>query len=180
MAAKIEFSYGAGQTVNLLALCLQWFESTPTQASYRGILQPLRTCAFWATQRRCELDEALALVAQAAVLPEIDTNAFKEAVEAIDKKERTSSLNALLASQLRNPAFNAFIASVWVSRVGSLCSWKLLRQFNEIPQEGNAHAAFLEQWLLRSSNSRYCLQAARTIREHCNGYAEKHVQVWAY
>jgi len=33
LAAKIEFSYGAGQTVNLLALRLQWFESTPTQAS---------------------------------------------------------------------------------------------------------------------------------------------------
>ena len=32
LAAKIEFSYGAGQTVNLLALRLQWFESTPTQA----------------------------------------------------------------------------------------------------------------------------------------------------
>jgi hypothetical protein len=31
LAAKIEFSYGAGQTVNLLALRLQWFESTPTQ-----------------------------------------------------------------------------------------------------------------------------------------------------
>jgi hypothetical protein len=26
LAAKIEFSYGAGQTVNLLALRLQWFE----------------------------------------------------------------------------------------------------------------------------------------------------------
>ena len=32
LAAKIEFSYGAGQTVNLLALRLQWFESTPAQA----------------------------------------------------------------------------------------------------------------------------------------------------
>jgi len=31
LAAKIEFSYGAGQTVSLLALRLQWFESTPTQ-----------------------------------------------------------------------------------------------------------------------------------------------------
>jgi len=39
LAAKIEFSYGAGQTVNLLALRLQWFESTPTQASPRAILQ---------------------------------------------------------------------------------------------------------------------------------------------
>ena len=41
LAAKIEFSYGAGQTVNLLALALrlQWFESTPTQASPRTILQ---------------------------------------------------------------------------------------------------------------------------------------------
>jgi len=33
LAAKIEFSYGAIQTVNLLALRLQWFESTPAQAS---------------------------------------------------------------------------------------------------------------------------------------------------
>src|SRR5262252_1744540 len=33
LAAELEFSYGAGQTVNLLALRLQWFESTPTQAS---------------------------------------------------------------------------------------------------------------------------------------------------
>ena len=33
LAAKIEFSYGAGQTVNLLALRLQWFESTPAQGS---------------------------------------------------------------------------------------------------------------------------------------------------
>jgi hypothetical protein len=41
LAAEIEFSYGAGQTVNLLALRLQWFESTPTQVSYRGILQVL-------------------------------------------------------------------------------------------------------------------------------------------
>jgi hypothetical protein len=39
LAAKIEFSYGAVQTVNLLALRLQWFESTPTQAPPRGILQ---------------------------------------------------------------------------------------------------------------------------------------------
>jgi hypothetical protein len=31
LAAKIEFSYGAVQTVNLLALRLQWFESTPAQ-----------------------------------------------------------------------------------------------------------------------------------------------------
>jgi hypothetical protein len=39
LAAKIEFSYGAGQTVNLLALRLQWFESTPTQVSPKAILQ---------------------------------------------------------------------------------------------------------------------------------------------
>jgi hypothetical protein len=38
LAAKIDFSYGAVQTVNLLALRLQWFESTPTQASPRAIL----------------------------------------------------------------------------------------------------------------------------------------------
>src|SRR6516165_11319668 len=36
LAAELEFSYGAGQTVNLLALRLQWFESTPTQASPRA------------------------------------------------------------------------------------------------------------------------------------------------
>ena len=42
LAAKIEFSYGAVQTVNLLALGLQWFESTPTQASPRAILQVLK------------------------------------------------------------------------------------------------------------------------------------------
>ena len=42
LAAKIEISYGAGQTVNLLALRLQWFESTPTQASPRAILQVLK------------------------------------------------------------------------------------------------------------------------------------------
>jgi hypothetical protein len=42
LAAKIEFSYGAGQIVNLLALRLQWFESTPTQASPRAILQVLK------------------------------------------------------------------------------------------------------------------------------------------
>jgi hypothetical protein len=42
LAAKIEFSYGAGQTVNLLALRLQWFESTPAQASPRAILQVLK------------------------------------------------------------------------------------------------------------------------------------------
>ena len=39
LAAKIEFSYGVGQTVNLLALRLQWFESTPTQTSPTAILQ---------------------------------------------------------------------------------------------------------------------------------------------
>ena len=39
LAAKIEFSYGAGQTVNLLALRLQWFESTPAHASSRATLQ---------------------------------------------------------------------------------------------------------------------------------------------
>ena len=33
LAAKIEFSYRAWQTVNLLALRLQWFESTPTHTS---------------------------------------------------------------------------------------------------------------------------------------------------
>src|SRR5262245_37223653 len=37
LAAKIEFSYGAGQ--NLLALRLQWFESTPAQAFPKAILQ---------------------------------------------------------------------------------------------------------------------------------------------
>ena len=40
LAAKIEFSYGAGQTVNLLALRLQWFESTPTQASPLQVFKP--------------------------------------------------------------------------------------------------------------------------------------------
>ena len=39
MAAKIEFSYGPVQTVNLLALRLQWFESTPAQAFPKAILQ---------------------------------------------------------------------------------------------------------------------------------------------
>jgi len=42
LAAKIEFSYGAWQTVNLLALRLQWFESTPTHGSYIAILQVLK------------------------------------------------------------------------------------------------------------------------------------------
>ena len=42
LAAKIEFPYGAGQTVNLLALRLQWFESTPAHASPRAILQVLK------------------------------------------------------------------------------------------------------------------------------------------
>ena len=42
LAAELEFSYGAGQTVNLLALRLQWFESTPTQASPRAILQAFK------------------------------------------------------------------------------------------------------------------------------------------
>ena len=42
LAAELEFSYGAGQTVNLLALRLQWFESTPTQASPKAILQVLK------------------------------------------------------------------------------------------------------------------------------------------
>jgi len=34
LAAKIGFSYRARQTVNLLALRLQWFESTPAQVLY--------------------------------------------------------------------------------------------------------------------------------------------------
>jgi hypothetical protein len=34
LAAELEFSYGAGQTVNLLALRLQWFESTPAHGFY--------------------------------------------------------------------------------------------------------------------------------------------------
>ena len=38
LAAKIEFSYGVVQSVNLLALRLQWFEDTPTHGSYRAIL----------------------------------------------------------------------------------------------------------------------------------------------
>jgi len=42
LAAELEFSYGAGQTVNLLALRLQWFESTPAHGSYRAILQVLK------------------------------------------------------------------------------------------------------------------------------------------
>jgi hypothetical protein len=33
LAAKIEFFYEAVQTVNLLALRLQWFESAPTHTS---------------------------------------------------------------------------------------------------------------------------------------------------
>ena len=44
-AAKIEFSYGAVQTVNLLALRLQRFESTLTQASPRAILQGMAQLA---------------------------------------------------------------------------------------------------------------------------------------
>jgi hypothetical protein len=36
---------GAIQTVNLLALRLQWFESTPTQASSRAILQVMAQLA---------------------------------------------------------------------------------------------------------------------------------------
>jgi len=43
LAAKIEFSYGAAQTVNLLALRLQWFESTPTQTSPRAVLQVFKS-----------------------------------------------------------------------------------------------------------------------------------------
>ena len=43
LASKIEFSYGAVQTVNLLALRLQWFESTPTKASPRAILQVFKS-----------------------------------------------------------------------------------------------------------------------------------------
>src|SRR5215471_17598866 len=45
LAAKIQFSYGVGQTVNLLASRLQWFESTPTQASPRAILQVMAQLA---------------------------------------------------------------------------------------------------------------------------------------
>jgi hypothetical protein len=45
LAAKIEFFYRTGQTVNLLALGLQWFESTPTQASPRAILQVMAQLA---------------------------------------------------------------------------------------------------------------------------------------
>jgi hypothetical protein len=45
LAAKIEFSYGARQTVNLLALRLQWFESTPTHVSARAILQASKALA---------------------------------------------------------------------------------------------------------------------------------------
>ena len=33
LAAECTFSYGTLQTVNLLALRLQWFESTPAHAS---------------------------------------------------------------------------------------------------------------------------------------------------
>jgi hypothetical protein len=43
LTAKIEFSHEAVQTVNLLALRLQWFESTPTQASPRAILEVFKT-----------------------------------------------------------------------------------------------------------------------------------------
>jgi hypothetical protein len=43
LAAKIELSYGAGQTVDLLALRLQWFESTPTQAASRAVLQVVKS-----------------------------------------------------------------------------------------------------------------------------------------
>jgi hypothetical protein len=39
------FLLGALQTVNLLALRLQWFESTPTQASPRAILQVMAQLA---------------------------------------------------------------------------------------------------------------------------------------
>ena len=39
LAAELEFLYGTGQTVNLLALRLQWFESTPAHVSPGAILQ---------------------------------------------------------------------------------------------------------------------------------------------
>src|SRR5262249_51126440 len=42
LAAKIEFSHGTGQTVNLLALRLQWFESTPAHASSRAKITWIR------------------------------------------------------------------------------------------------------------------------------------------
>jgi hypothetical protein len=51
LAAKIEFSYGAVQTVNLLALRLQWFESTADQIAYsQGVTQlstALLSADFW-------------------------------------------------------------------------------------------------------------------------------------
>jgi hypothetical protein len=51
LAAKIKFSYGAVQTVNLLALRLQWFESTPTQASPRAAFECLsRLAGNWGFQ----------------------------------------------------------------------------------------------------------------------------------
>jgi len=42
LTAELEFSYGVMQTVNLLALRLEWFEPTPTHGSCRGILQVLK------------------------------------------------------------------------------------------------------------------------------------------
>ena len=39
LAAKTRILLGTGQTVNLLALRLQWFESTPAHASSRATLQ---------------------------------------------------------------------------------------------------------------------------------------------
>src|SRR5262249_34103777 len=55
LAAKIEFSYGAVQTVNLLALRLQWFESTPTQASPKRLLCFLNCRLRISLERECKL-----------------------------------------------------------------------------------------------------------------------------
>jgi len=75
LAAKIEFSYGAGQTVNLLALRLQWFESTPTHAShtrflYRSFRPTRKRCAFSVPIHTVQTPrESLYMIRNAAIDP---------------------------------------------------------------------------------------------------------------
>jgi cellulose synthase operon protein C len=122
-------------------------------------------------------EEAFTLLAEAAVLPELDLNALKAAMEAMDKASWRDKLNKRLEYFLKDPALNPLIAAMWVSRCGKQHSWKLLKQFRTIPPQSRVHTEFLEKWLLESNTDGSQFVPLTIIRK-CREHASRNSPLW--
>ena len=123
-------------------------------------------------------EEAFTLLAEAAVLPELDANALKTAIEAMDKVSWHDKINKLLEDALRDPACNPNIAAMWVSRCGKQHSWKLLKQFRKLPPQSRVHTLFLEQWLIESNANGTGSRVPLAITTKCREHAVQDTLLW--